>query len=295
MADAAQPLHDLKKKHEFLVCIDSDGCAFDTMEIKHKECFTPNIIKHWGLQAVSKYAREAAEFVNLYSKFRGINRWPALVKVFELLEERPEVQRRGVKIPKVPSLRKWMASTTKLGNPELKRAAETSGDPELAKALAWSEGVNASVADIVHGVGPFPYLRDSLEALKDHADMLVVSQTPGEALVREWAEHDIAKYVAAIAGQEMGTKGEHIRLANKGQWAPEKILMIGDAPGDRKAAQENGALFYPINPGAEEQSWKRFFEEGMGRFLAGTFAGEYARGLNEEFESYLPELPPWKR
>ncbi|GEM_PF-5586714 len=22
-------------KHEYLVCIDSDGCAFDTMEIKH--------------------------------------------------------------------------------------------------------------------------------------------------------------------------------------------------------------------------------------------------------------------
>ena len=86
MADAAQPLHDFKKTHDFLVCIDSDGCAFDTMEIKHKECFCPNIIKHWGLAAVSKYAREAAEFVNLYSKFRGVNRWPALIKVFELLD-----------------------------------------------------------------------------------------------------------------------------------------------------------------------------------------------------------------
>ena len=64
------------------------------MEIKHKECFTPNIIKHWDLQAVSKYAREASEFVNLYSKWRGINRWPALVMVFDLLRERPEVQAR---------------------------------------------------------------------------------------------------------------------------------------------------------------------------------------------------------
>ena len=28
--------------------------------------------------------------------------------------------------------------------------------------------------------------------------------------------------------------------------------MIGDAPGDMRAAQANGACFYPINPGAEE-------------------------------------------
>lgn len=46
-----------KRQHSYFVGIDSDGCVFDTMEIKHKECFIPNIIKHWGLQAVSKYAR----------------------------------------------------------------------------------------------------------------------------------------------------------------------------------------------------------------------------------------------
>ena len=92
----AKPLADLKPQHPFFVGIDSDGCAFDTMEIKHKECFCPNIINWWGLQAVSKYAREAVEFVNLYSKWRGSNRWPALLKVFELLRERPEVLARGV-------------------------------------------------------------------------------------------------------------------------------------------------------------------------------------------------------
>ena len=86
-----QGLKDFQPQHEFFVGIDSDGCAFDTMEIKHKECFIPNIIKYWDLQAVSKYAREAVEFVNLYSKWRGINRWPALLMVFDLLADRPEV------------------------------------------------------------------------------------------------------------------------------------------------------------------------------------------------------------
>ena len=46
---------------EFFVGIDSDGCAFDTMEIKHKECFIPNIINSWDLQSVSRFARQAAE------------------------------------------------------------------------------------------------------------------------------------------------------------------------------------------------------------------------------------------
>ncbi len=63
-------------KHDFLVGIDSDGCVFDSMELKHKECFIPAFINHYELQGVSKYAREAAEFVNLYSKSRGANRFP---------------------------------------------------------------------------------------------------------------------------------------------------------------------------------------------------------------------------
>jgi len=44
--EAARPLLELEPRYDFFVGIDSDGCAFDTMEIKHKECFTPNTIKH---------------------------------------------------------------------------------------------------------------------------------------------------------------------------------------------------------------------------------------------------------
>jgi hypothetical protein len=77
----------IEKKHDFLVGIDSDGCAFDTMEVKHKECFIPNIINYYNLAGVSKYAREAAEFVNLYSKSRGINRFPALIEALELTRD----------------------------------------------------------------------------------------------------------------------------------------------------------------------------------------------------------------
>src|SRR5436190_15386391 len=97
--DPQLPLRNFQKRNEFFVGIDSDGCAFDTMEVKHKECFIPNIVKYFGLAAVSKFAREAAEFVNLYSQWRGINRFPALTRTFDLLADRPEVVRRGFKVP----------------------------------------------------------------------------------------------------------------------------------------------------------------------------------------------------
>jgi phosphoglycolate phosphatase-like HAD superfamily hydrolase len=294
--EAARRLAGLEPRHDFFIGIDSDGCAFDTMEIKHKECFTPNIIRHWELQAVSRYAREAAEFVNLHSKWRGINRWPALVMVFDLLRERTEVQARAVRPPEALRIREFIANDAyPKSNDGLKAYMHAYPDPELDRAWAWTTGVNATVADMVHGVPPFPFLRQSLEFLADKADMIVVSATPVEALTREWEEHDIARYVRAIAGQEQGKKALHLQLAAGGKYPPDHVLMIGDAPGDTAAARANNALFYPINPGQEEASWQRFYEEAMHRFLAGQYAGEYEAALIADFEKLLPEVPPWKR
>lgn len=278
-------------KHDYLVGIDSDGCAFDTMELKHKECFIPNIINYWGMQGVSKYAREAAEFVNLYSKSRGINRFPALIEAIEWTNKRPEVKARGIRIDIPQSLLDWMKRETKLGNPALEEAVQKTGDPHLKHTLEWSKAVNKSVEAIVRGVPPFPYVRESLKKLNNHADVLVVSATPNEALQREWAEHELTQYTVAICGQELGTKKELLRAAAK--YPEHHTLMIGDAPGDHQAAVANKALFFPINPGAEEASWQKFFEEGIDHFLAGSFAGEYQAALLAEFDSYLPHQPPW--
>jgi beta-phosphoglucomutase-like phosphatase (HAD superfamily) len=265
------------------------------MEVKHKECFTPNIIKHWSLQSVSKYAREAAEFVNLYSKWRGINRWPALVMVFDLLREREEVQERNVVPPEAPRIRDFIADDAfPKSNDGLKAYMVEHPDPELDLAWAWTTGVNDTVADLVHGVPPFPYVRESLSFLADKADMIVVSATPYDALKREWEEHDIAQYVRLIAGQEQGKKALHLKLAARDKYPSDRILMIGDAPGDMKAAKANDALFYPINPGHEAASWQRFHEEAAAKFLAGEYAGEYEAKVIAEFEAVLPDTPPWE-
>ena len=292
MSDPAQALRDFQPKHDFFIGIDSDGCVFDSMEIKHKECFAPMFVKHHKLQAVSKYAREVWDFVNLYSKNRGANRFPALTRALDLLRERPEVQARNVNVPTYPALDEWMARETKLGNATL--AAEVEGGNDgLAHIKVWSDGVNEQVADIVHGVPPFPLLRETLEKALGQADMMVISQTPCDALEREWGEHDISKFVEIIAGQEMGTKTEHLKFAAVDKYAAEKILMIGDAPGDHKAAKANGVLFYPILPGREEESWERLHGEALDRFFTGTYTGEYEETLFAEFDGCLPENPSW--
>ena len=285
-------MYKITPKHEFLIGIDSDGCVFDTMELKHKECFIPNTIKYYDLQAISKYAREAAEFVNLYSKSRGVNRFPALVETLEWLQRRPVVAARGVVVEIPASLKTWINEETKLGNPALEAKVAETNDPDLEHALAWSLAVNRTIADMVHDVPPFPYVRESLERLQGKADMLCCSATPNEALQAEWAEHAIDRYVEAICGQELGSKKE--TLTNASLYAENHSLMIGDAPGDYRAAIANNCLFFPINPGEEEASWKLFFDEGIERFLEGKFAGEYQQQLLDEFDRYLPEQPPWK-
>lgn len=279
-------------KHDFLVGIDSDGCVFDSMELKHKECFVPCFVNHFGLQGVSKYAREAAEFVNLYSKSRGANRFPALVEQLDWLRRRPEVKARGIDVPKLQGLSDWMARETKHGNPTLEKAVAETGDEDLKQVFAWSIAVNKMIADMVRDVPPFPYVRECLEKFAERADMIVCSQTPNAALEAEWKEHDIAKYVVAICGQEIGSKKES--LANAKLYPPNHTLMLGDAPGDYKAAVANNCLFFPINPGSEEASWRRLHDEGIPRFFEGTFAGEYQQELLDEFDTYLPDRPPWR-
>jgi phosphoglycolate phosphatase-like HAD superfamily hydrolase len=293
MADFAEELKQLKPGHKFFIGIDSDGCAFDTMEIKQKECFCPNNIKYFGLQSISRFAREATEFVNLYSKQRGLNRYHAILVVMDLLSKRREVIERGVKIPQLPKLREWTRQESQLSKRTLRALVDRTGDAELRNVLAWSEAVDAAIADLVKGVQPFPFVRESIEKAYCHADILVVSQTPLEALQREWAEHDLARHVRLIAGQEHGTKTEHIALATQRKYAADHILMIGDAQGDYLAAQQNRACFFPIVPGREALSWKRFLDESLDKFLAGTFLGAHQESLLQEFDAALPEKPGW--
>lgn len=296
----ARLLIDLKRTKDFFVGIDSDGCVFDSMGIKQRECFCPMMIGYFGLQPVAQAARECKEFADLFSKTRGANRHRTMVRILnELLPKHPMVLEREFKVPDFSHYAEWVANPASLlSDKGLQQAIEATTDPEakaqLQSALKWSRRVNDLVEEIVRDIPPIPYVRESLETIRRQADIIVCSQTPTEAIVREWQEHGIARYPAVIAGQEMGTKSEHLRLATQGKYKAGHVLMIGDAPGDYAAACDNDALFYPINPGHETASWKRFYEEGFERFVGGRFAGDYQRALLAEFDGYLPETPPWE-
>ena len=289
-------LLNMKPAHDYLVCVDSDGCVFDNMELKHKECFCPATVNVWGLQSVSRYARESAEFVNLYSKTRGTNRFPALVRTLELLGARKEARERGYVCPDLTPLKKWIEETDSLSAVGIREyAADHGGDmnPVLATAARWSAEVDENIERIVHGVAPLPGVKEAFAEISRFADIVIVSATPHEAIVREWGAQGLLEHITVVAGQELGTKKDCIRKAMEGRYAPDHVLMVGDAPGDHAAAQSNDVLFYPIIPGQEVESWRRLREEAAEKFHENTYSGNYMDRIFFEFDSVLQDEPTW--
>ncbi len=285
-------LSDFRREKDFLLCVDSDGCVFDTMEIKHKECFCPATILHFSLQPVSKYAREAAEFVNLYSQTRGIHRLPALIRVMDLLAKRREVRERGFEPPRLSALRGFVASAPVLNHAAMLRWQESGReDPERRTVVDWSSDVNRRIEQMVRGIPPFPFARDSLRHAASRADIVVVSATPESALEREWEENGIRRYASLVCGQERGSKKEIIGALGR-LYEKDRMLMVGDAPGDRAAAVENGIPFYPIRPDQEAQSWREFIP-AADRFFGGSYRGAFEQALTDRFEGLLPAEPGW--
>ena len=135
---------------------------------------------------------------------------------------------------------------------------------------------------------------ESLEKISEWADIIVCSGTPEAALTREWKENGLDNIPLVIAGQEMGTKKEQLGLVS-GKYPKGRAIMLGDALGDLQAAQANGLLFYPVNPGGEEKSWEFFHNEGADAFRNGKYAENNEAACIAEFKQLLPEIPPWKR
>jgi len=292
--DYKEKLKSFSKEKDYFVGIDSDGCVFPSMELKQKECFIPNIVKYFQLQSISKYVRETAEWVNLYSIYRGANRFKALCKTFELLSNRKEIKKINFKLPDWTDLDKFVKSGLPLSNAGLKEFLKSNNSNFLKIVLEWSEAVNLTVEDMVKELEPFIYVRESLEKLKNFADIIIVSATPVDTLQREWRNQNLDKYPKLIAGQEMGSKVEHLKIAI-GKYDTEKILMIGDAIGDYESAKKVDALFYPIKPGHEEESWERFYNEAIDKFFNLEYKGEYEKKLIDEFFNLLQEKPYWEK
>lgn len=293
MSDA-KILEDFKPQTEFFIGVDSDGCAIDQMNIKHFECFTPAYIKAFGLQPISTLTRETAIYMNLFSIHRGINRWAGLDLLFDLLKQRPEVLESEVKLPEGKELHGFVTSGLPLSESGIHQWAARHPSEEIERCIKWGEIVNELVAWIVHNCAPFHGVREAMEAMQGKVDAMVVSAASLEMLHHEWEEHDLKRYMALIAGQEMGTKSQQLAEAAVGKYDADRILLLGDAPGDGEAAADNGVLWFPIRPGHEAESWQEFREVGLQRFLEGSFRGDYQEQLIADFNKLLPATPPWR-
>ncbi|GAA0181395.1 HAD family hydrolase [Clostridium sediminicola] len=272
---------EYRKSKGFLVCVDSDGCAMDTMEVKHRKCFAPKAIELWELQDVEKKFLETWNKVNLYSKTRGINRFKGLVKTFELLAA------NGIDMPDFSSILEWNETSPELSNPALKKAIEKTGDEQLVKTLAWSKAVNKAITELPKDDKPFSNVKEGLAAISSVADIAIVSSANGSAVNDEWTRHELAPYVQVMLGQEAGSKAACISDLKEYGYSDDKILMVGDAPGDLKAAVTNGALYYPILVGKEDFSWTRLASEALPKFIDGSYRGEYQEKIIDEFNSTL--------
>lgn len=221
---------DYKKNKKLLVCVDSDGCAMDTMEVKHRKGFGPKAVEEWGLQQIEDKFLEVWNIVNLYSRTRGINRFKGLVKTFELLKE------EGISVPDFSKILEWTEMSTELSNPALEKSILETGNKQLVKTLSWSKAVNRAISELPEDDKLFPGVKEGLKTISTAADIAIVSSANGEAVFKEWTRHGLAPYVQVMLGQEAGSKAACIAGLKENNFNENEVLMVGDAPGDLEAA-----------------------------------------------------------
>lgn len=270
--------YDFKAKKDFLVCIDSDGCAMDTMELKHRHAFGPLAIKVWGLEDIQESFLERWFAINLYQKSRGINRFKGMAKIFE------DMSLDGFKMPDYAALKKWTQTSPELSARSLGAAYAKSKDPSLLLTLEWSKEVNQTIESLRGQDKPFSYVKESLQALHQFADIAIVSSANTQAVQDEWTRHSLIDYVDILCGQELGSKAYCIQeLRSRGNYSDNHTLMIGDALGDYDAALQNHTLYYPILARKENASWQAFFTEAIKHFKEENYQGSYSEQLIQEF------------
>ena len=263
-------LEQYVKKKEYLICVDSDGCAMDTMDIKHIRCFGPCMVEEWELSQWKDAILKRWNDINLYTMTRGINRFKGLAMALK------EINDTYTKIEGVEVLDEWVEISNELSNPALKRAIDENDNICLKKALSWSEKVNENINALSFDEKkPFAGVKAALEYAHQYADIAIVSSANLQAVEEEWELYGLLDHVDILLAQNVGSKAFCIQELLKKGYEVDKTMMTGDAVGDYEAAKKNGVFYYPIRVRHEKESWEEFKTEAVGRLTDGTYAGEY--------------------
>ena len=269
---------NFEKKKDFLICVDSDGCAMDTMDIKHFKCFGPCMVEEWGLAEWAEPILARWNEINLYTMTRGINRFKGLAIALR------EIDGVYCKIEDIDVLERWVEGSKELSNPALEKVTLENDSIILKKALSWSKSVNASINELpFEAKKPFEGVKEGLAYAYQYADIAIVSSANLQAVMEEWELYGLLDYVDIIMAQDVGSKAYCIAEMLKKGYAKEKVVMTGDAPGDFDAAKKNGVFYYPILVRKERESWEEFKENAVAKLVDGSFAGAYQKGKIEQF------------
>lgn len=271
-------LSDYKKKKDFLVCVDSDGCAMDTMDIKHIRCFGPCMVKEWRLEEWKEEILTRWNEINLYTMTRGINRFKALSMILK------EISEKYISIEDLDILTEWVENSKELSNDALQKAIDERESICLKKALSWSKAVNSSINKLPEEEKlPFEGVKEALAYAHKTADVAIVSSANLDAVMEEWERFGLIPYTDIVLAQDAGSKAFCIGELLKAGYEKNHVLMCGDAPGDLDAAKKNGVFYYPILVKKEKESWKEFMEKGFSNLKDGTYKGEYQEEKIGEF------------
>lgn len=276
-------LDQYTKQKDFLICVDSDGCAMDTMDIKHFRCFGPCMVAQWQLEAWEAEILSRWNEINLYTMTRGINRFKGLAMALT------EINAKYCPIGDLDTLYTWAETSPELSNDALQRAIDANpGSTSLPKALLWSQAVNKAIQALPESqIKPFPLAREALAFAHGKADVAIVSSANLGAVLEEWEKHGLLPHTDIVLAQNAGSKAFCIAELLKKGYDPRKVLMCGDAPGDLQAAEKNGVFYFPILVRREKGSWEEFMAEGFGRLLDGTYEGAYQDAKKAAFLNNL--------
>ncbi len=273
------------KKHDYLVCVDSDGCVMDTMNCKHFHCFGPCMVTEWGLEEWKDAILDRWNVINLFSMTRGINRFKGLAMALG------EINEQYTPIPGIAALQHWADTAPALSNDGVIKAAEEATDPEakliLQKALSWSKAVNAAIVELDEALKvPYEGAKEGLAAAHAFADVAMVSSANRDAVEEEWGKFGLLEHTDIVLAQDIGSKASCIAKMLEFGYDLNKVVMVGDAPGDSDAAEKNGVHYYPILVNHEKESWDEAIAVAFGKLQS----GEYAEYGAEKKQAFLHNL-----
>ena len=269
-----------ERKHDFLVCVDSDGCVMDTMNCKHFHCFGPCMVAEWGLEEWKDAILDRWNVINLFSMTRGINRFKGLAMALG------EIDKQYKPIPGITALQHWADTAPALSNDGvIKAAAAAEGDAKLIfeKALSWSKAVNAAIVELDESLKvPYNGAKEGLAAAHQFADVAMVSSANRDAVEEEWGKFGLLAHTDIVLAQDIGSKAACIAEMLKFGYDLDKVVMIGDAPGDCDAAEKNGVHYYPILVNHEKESWDEAIAVAFSKLQSGDYAA-YGAQKKQEF------------